>query len=138
MERNGHTYCHAQICRGIELLKSNVQRIAFRTSRLFVFAHTGNIDVFRNRLSKDLFGLGSIFWTHQQLDSTDQIRPEPVQANDILIDEDAIDPCRIQASLRQQRFRQISESADRHQAPYVEFAIGWRLSRWRFRGVGLP
>src|SRR5437879_9436076 len=87
--------------RAIQLLKVYVQGLALRTSRLFVQAHSLHVKPLENSIVENVPGVLDILSLHGQLDSTDEIRNEPVQPHHVLVGQETLDTGRLQTPLRQ-------------------------------------
>ena len=109
---NRHSEEHRRISSvPAQFLEKDVSRPALWTSRLFVFFSGLRLKALR-RLSSKQFGSGScILLCHPKLYTAEEVGPEPVHPNRILIGQEAFNASRIQNALRQERRWQVSELA---------------------------
>lgn len=105
----------------IQTLKIYVQRPALRTPRLFVQTDSLHVKAFEDSVIENLSRIVDILSLHRQLDSTDEIRDEPVEPDQVFITQKTFNARRFQTSPGQQRLRKIAEMTDRHKLSQFDF-----------------
>ena len=101
LQRDRHIEKRTDVCdRPAQFLIGHIQRTALGAPRLFIRADACYIEAFRNWLIQNASGCISIFFSHLQFDPSDKVRSEPIQANQVVVDETAFDSCRLETSLR--------------------------------------
>lgn len=98
--------------RAIQRFEAHVERVALWTARLGV----GQVGIFLGDLIGDGFvedgaSLVGILRLHHEAQAADRVRIEPVHADDVLVGDEGIDPCRFEFALREFGFDQVTEAA---------------------------
>lgn len=130
MEGNWHVHGHAEISGGIEFLKTDVQRIALGTTGLLIQSHAMYVKAFEDGLIEERFGFEHVFRPDAKFDSADEVRDEPVEANEVFVAQETFNARRFQAALGQQRLWKIAELADGHERPQVELLSRFGVFVW--------
>src|SRR3984957_7354209 len=117
---NRHIQRKRQVSGGIKLLKTHIQRIALRASRLLIQPHTLHVKAFKNRLIEQIPRCLRIFRPNAQLYASHKVRDEPIEPHQIVVAQEALDPSRFEAALGQQRFGQIAKLPDGYERTEIE------------------
>src|SRR5712671_1183318 len=91
-----HGHRHAKECAhvgngAVQLLEIHIQRLALGTARLLVEPHALHVEAFENRLVEKLARVLHIRGAHFEFDPADEVRNEPVEADEVFVCQKAFD-----------------------------------------------
>jgi hypothetical protein len=117
----------------IEFFEVHIQRLALRAAGLFVESHAVHVHAFENWFLKQLAGGFRVLGVDAKFHSSDEVGDEPIQAHQVVVAQKALNPRRLQASFRQERFRKVTELANGHQLAEISLFAGFRRLRWNLQ-----